>query len=514
LAQAILAQANWLAKPLLCECSLGRELPPSVRSSWTVSGSVVLGTEPPQRRDCCATRIRLTMRVQSLSRLSRFCMGLGWFVLGAEAAQLRAVDTSVGKLAEAHGFAGEASFFAYDYSRHGQDWYMGMCASRSRQSPVDFTSSMIAAADLNAGLAPPLHFGYRNVTTPFELKNNGKTYSASFAALGYGGVTHEDAWYDLMNVNVHAVSEHTWASAHQPLELHLVHKRYDGDALLIVAVPVESPSQPLGGRVALTQETTKASLRSLRQSPASRSDVNFSSAVQSFLGAALPQPHESVRMPAGEENPLNLNALVEGGLYFEYAGSMTAPPCAEIATWLVRTSPIMASDLQVKLFTDGIFATTNGQGNYREVMPFNARTVGLKRAVYEEAPLPDLSAIAPSPAGAPEIPTTLSPTEWRAMELAKAAMNLAENATEYAEHLNKRLEDCGKGAQGVRTTTEAPKLVLKRAADEAMANASRDITEAVQKGAQTAADHALGAVKSALRSMQALNVTLESYSPR
>merc|ERR1740130_2055153 len=114
---------------------------------------------------------------------------------------------------------------------------MGQCSSRARQSPVDFAAD---AAGMPA--ASNLPYRYQPIEEAFELQNNGRTYSADLSAMGYGGVAHEDAWYDLMNLNVHAMSEHTFAGQHFPAELHLVHKRYDGDALLVVAVPLVSPS--------------------------------------------------------------------------------------------------------------------------------------------------------------------------------------------------------------------------------------------------------------------------------
>merc|ERR1719277_2180808 len=94
----------------------------------------------------------------------------------------------------------------------------------------------------------------------FDMQNNGRTYSADLGGMGYGGIAHEDAWYDLMNVNVHAVSEHTVAGQHTPAELHIVHKRFDGDALLIVAVTLVSPGVT-SASPSLVQEQLRASPR-------------------------------------------------------------------------------------------------------------------------------------------------------------------------------------------------------------------------------------------------------------
>ena len=45
---------------------------------------------------------------------------------------------------------------------------------------------------------------------------------ADFSGLGYGGVTYENSWYNLLNVNLHAESEHTFSGVHKPMELHMV----------------------------------------------------------------------------------------------------------------------------------------------------------------------------------------------------------------------------------------------------------------------------------------------------
>eukprot|EP00929_Paragymnodinium_shiwhaense_P036741 TRINITY_DN19663_c0_g1_i1.p1 TRINITY_DN19663_c0_g1~~TRINITY_DN19663_c0_g1_i1.p1 ORF type:complete len:499 (-),score=66.04 TRINITY_DN19663_c0_g1_i1:102-1598(-) len=138
------------------------------------------------------------------------------------------------------------SFFAFDYTRHGQDWTMGNCASRARQSPVDFKA--YAAPGAPSG---DMTYRYNLVTEPFTMENTGRLYSADLGGQGWGGLTFEDAWYDLVNINVHAQSEHTYDGAHHPVEMHFVHKRYDGDSILIASVPLSSPTPQAAGAALL-----------------------------------------------------------------------------------------------------------------------------------------------------------------------------------------------------------------------------------------------------------------------
>jgi carbonic anhydrase len=125
-----------------------------------------------------------------------------------------------------------AGGFAFDYSKHGVDWIQGVCGSRERQSPINFNIFQVPEPTAK------LQYRYGMVKSSFELMNNGHSLSADFSGLGYGGMVYEENWYNLMNLNIHALSEHTFKGVHYPLELHLVHKKYDSDDLLIVAVPV------------------------------------------------------------------------------------------------------------------------------------------------------------------------------------------------------------------------------------------------------------------------------------
>merc|ERR1719379_1917747 len=140
--------------------------------------------------------------------------------------------------------------------------------------------------------------------------------------------------------------------------------------------------------------------------PPSEADPGFNSVVQSFLRVQLPEPHASIKTLVEEDRPLDLNALLVNASFYEYAGSMTAPPCAEIATWLVRTEPIEASVEQVRAFVDGIYGWTSGQGNYRAVMPLNDRNVFVRKARFEAPPVPPMKEISQAEKS---LSTTLDP---------------------------------------------------------------------------------------------------------
>merc|ERR1719261_1275129 len=104
-------------------------------------------------------------------------------------------------------------------------------------------------------------------------------------------------------------------------------------------------------------------------------------------------PDKKVKVKFDEKDPLDLKVFAEHPLitdtntYIEYAGSLTSPPCLETVTWLVRRSKMLASNGQVKAFSDSIMRMTQDKGNFRSVMPFGDHTLSVLKAVYGQGPL-------------------------------------------------------------------------------------------------------------------------------
>jgi len=339
-------------------------------------------------------------------------------------------------------------FFSYDYSKHGQDWVAGQCSSRARQSPVDLPAAL--------PVTNVFDYKYEPIITAFDLMNTGKTFSADMAGLGYGGVTYDNAWYQLLNINIHSLSEHAWAGMQMPLELHLVHQRYDGNGLLVVAIPIESPTLTAAAMAAagmagmphaafLQSNTSAASdlfatLAKQVPYPAGRSyaeppatEPMFNPLLQAFLKVQPPAVNMKVSVPANGMQAYDLNTLMQGGHFYEYAGSLTAPPCAEIATWLVRKDSIKASDKQLMYLHDAIYKTTADFGNYRSLMPLNGRTIAMRMARFEEA----FVTIAPPV----QVEKWVNPREVNAMKWAVDAMKMAKASTDYVKNLDMRLRN-------------------------------------------------------------------------
>jgi len=355
----------------------------------------------------------------------------------------------------------DTGFYSYDYSRHGADWTMAICASRQRQSPIDL--------DVSPGAEPAgeLRFGYLPIQDTMTLENNGKTYTADVSSKGYGGVNHMDQWYELMNINIHAVSEHTFAGQHEPLELHLVHKRYDSDELLIIAIPMTSPSKSLSPR------PVPAPLGTYEAPPVG--EPGYSALVQSFLMEQLPAVHGTSSVPTRKDAPLDLNSALKGASLYEYYGSMTAPPCAENTVWMVRSEPLTASDAQVQLLQAGIYSMNGGMGNFREVMPLNNREVRLFSTVEEE--------ITPPADPLSTTTTTLAPVGRDAVAMKKAedAMAKAVDAHAYVKSLEDRFLSTTTGLS--ETVVEQLSATIAGAARDAVRSSIGEITAAATSSA-------------------------------
>jgi hypothetical protein len=161
---------------------------------------------------------------------------------------------------------------------------------------------------------------------------------------------------------------------------------------------------------------------------------SHNSNLQAFLRSAMPNPEEIVKAQVSENTPFDINELMEGGIFLEYAGSLTAPPCSEVVTWFVRRDPIKASDKQVLVIHDELYRITSSKGNYRATMPLQNRPVVIRQAV-EERPT-----VVPADASVPIGPNPRTDNEARAMEWATNSLNTAKAARDYVNDLDSRMQ--------------------------------------------------------------------------
>ncbi|HEY8638551.1 MAG TPA: carbonic anhydrase family protein [Solirubrobacteraceae bacterium] len=179
------------------------------------------------------------------------------------------------------------------------------CATGRRQSPINLAHA--ARAKL-----PALRLAYGQST--LELESNGHSVEAASGPgnrLTVGGVH-----YSLVQFHYHAPSEHRIDGRSFPLELHLVNKSPDGQALVLGALVRAGHANPAFAR----------------------------------LIAALPT-HEGQHRTLTGFDPLSLLPGRGRAARYAYTGSLTTPPCTEGVRWNVFATPVELSPAQIRRFT-------------------------------------------------------------------------------------------------------------------------------------------------------------------
>lgn len=270
-------------------------------------------------------------------------------------------------------------------------------------------------------------FKYDRAEKPLVIQNNGHTISTDLKGHGLGSITHEGFIFDVLSVNFHVHSEHTFKGETAPLELHIVHREPETDHVLVVAIPfVEVPASSAflqrsgrglrggqhGGQP-MEADTDRDIARDIadeagmsnkeedqimpgksdgpkRPKP---SDPGFSEALANLITYPLPLDGEQAFIPL-RAGPVDLITPLIGGAtkmpqgFFQYRGSLTAPPCSEAVTWLVRKEPLIAARSQIELLRMGIMQANSNFNNARSVMPLMGRHILYRLGINGDPPPP------------------------------------------------------------------------------------------------------------------------------
>jgi carbonic anhydrase len=225
---------------------------------------------------------------------------------------------------------GEETRWGYDGEFGPQAWSRlrpeyGQCATGTRQSPIH-----IQDGNTLQGPAEPLQFHYQPSSA--MVVNTGRTIQVD--VVGDNTLTVRGSTYKLTNIQFHHPSEERINDRAYTMAAHLIHRNIDGQ-IAIVAVLMD-PGQP---NTLINKVWTYMPL-----------DVG-----------------DRVRMPAGL---LDLNeVLPQDQRYYQFIGSLTAPPCSENVLWMVLKQPIQISPEQLRLFAQ-LYPR-----NARPVQPLNGRVV-------------------------------------------------------------------------------------------------------------------------------------------
>jgi carbonic anhydrase len=196
------------------------------------------------------------------------------------------------------------------------------CAAGQEQSPIDIVPARAIPAEFN-----PVELHWQAFTP--TVVDNGHTIQVNTGGKG-GYAELNGTRYELAQFHFHHESEHTIDGEHAPLEVHFVHQSEAGD-LLVLGVMLEQGDE---------------------------------SAALKTVEAAWPKAGSEVAL-ADTVDPSNMIPAEADS--FRYQGSLTTPPCSQVVTWNVYTTPTEVSDEQVAVFAE------HYANNARPVQPLNRR---------------------------------------------------------------------------------------------------------------------------------------------
>lgn len=178
------------------------------------------------------------------------------------------------------------------------------CGKGKRQSPIDIRPTMKAnLPDLE--LHYPPRFG--------TVVNNGHTIQFNSAPGNIAKIG--DRLFGLLQFHFHTPSENHVNGIPYPLEAHFVHRSADGVLAVIGVLIAEGDANTELEKILANSPAAAGESRPLEETPI-------------VFRKLLPLAHK----------------------YFQFAGSLTTPPCSEGVRWQVLAAPITASADQIARF--------------------------------------------------------------------------------------------------------------------------------------------------------------------
>ena len=178
------------------------------------------------------------------------------------------------------------------------------CKLGHAQSPIDIRSTKKEKLEA-------ITFDYH--ASPLKIIDNGHTVQVNYAP--GSGMTIGGQRYELLQFHFHTPSEERIHGKSYPLVAHLVHKNAEGKLAVVAVLFKQGKANP------------------------------YLKSIWSHL------PHDKGVEHVSEDVSIDLaSALPSKRGYYNFAGSLTTPPCSEEVNWFVLKQPVTVSTAQLKQF--------------------------------------------------------------------------------------------------------------------------------------------------------------------
>ncbi|MFC1746887.1 carbonic anhydrase family protein [Candidatus Neomarinimicrobiota bacterium] len=201
------------------------------------------------------------------------------------------------------------------------------CSLGTRQSPVDLSASGVLSNKI-------IRLEYGEASLRWIESNMGPYLVPTPGCR----LWLNDEAYELVDIHLHAPSEHRINDSEYPMEVHIVHQG-EHDGRVILGIPVQEGQGPA------VMNSFWDTLQ-MRAESISDGDILGEDWIQKSLGLVPPVA------PC-----------------YIYEGSLTTPPCTEDVLWVVLDQPIYAPAAVLQAYTEK-YAPTN-----RPLQPLNGREV-------------------------------------------------------------------------------------------------------------------------------------------
>ncbi|CAN0890506.1 Alpha carbonic anhydrase 4 [Linum grandiflorum] len=210
------------------------------------------------------------------------------------------------------------------------DPHWQVCKNGSLQSPIDLLDTRVEVLS-NLG---KLNRDYK--PAPASVKNRGHDVTVFWKG-DAGEIKINGSQYKLLQCHWHSPSEHTFNGSRYELELHLVHKSYEGNlAVVAIVYKYGRPDRML-----------------------------------SKLFHHIRSVDRKKEKDLGIMNPGDIK--VGSRKYYRYIGSLTVPPCTEGVIWTIVKKVRTVSREQVRALREAVH--DGFEANARPIQPLDGRPV-------------------------------------------------------------------------------------------------------------------------------------------